>query len=206
MCVCVYLCRAVGGPLDHGDAPGSVLPERRWVLRAVNHLLSLCHPHGCHPARHGGAVRLPACPASALVRNKHIHTHTHEILHTRLYACYSMYNKCLYLWGVHRLTLMCTKPILKVRFILSEYHLNRKHTPSRQSGCHYSPLEGNTAKAALLQFYMYKRWMFFKWNIPDPKWSTKPWAGLQITSQPTAPSLLYIQYKYRYMYMYIFVY
>uniref|UniRef100_A0AAQ4PY06 V-type proton ATPase subunit a n=1 Tax=Gasterosteus aculeatus aculeatus TaxID=481459 RepID=A0AAQ4PY06_GASAC len=36
------------------------------------------------------------------------------------------------------------------------------HALRLQSGCHYSPLEGNTAKAALLQFYMYKRWMFFK--------------------------------------------
>lgn len=76
------VCRAVGGPLVHGDAPGPLLAEWGRILRPVNHLLRLCHPHCRHPAHHGGAVGLPARSASTLVRHTHTHTHfTHCSCH-----------------------------------------------------------------------------------------------------------------------------
>lgn len=65
----VCFCRAVRGAVVHGDAPGSVLPERGRLFRFVNHLCSLCHAHRCHSAGHGGTVCFPARPAFALVRN-----------------------------------------------------------------------------------------------------------------------------------------
>ena len=78
MLLSLCVCRAVGGALDHGHAPGSVVPERGRVLWSVNHLLGLCHSHCRHPARHGGAVGLPARPASALVSHTPAHTHTYS--------------------------------------------------------------------------------------------------------------------------------
>lgn len=65
MCV-----RAVGGSLGDGDENFTLVARLCGISGAVNHLLHLRHAHGLYLARHGGAVSLPARPASALVRKK----------------------------------------------------------------------------------------------------------------------------------------
>lgn len=63
----ISFCRAVRGPLDHGDAQWA----QQWQLgrphRHLHHLHSICSADSGHPAGHGGALGLPTRPASALV-------------------------------------------------------------------------------------------------------------------------------------------
>lgn len=88
MIVIVCVCRAVRGSVVHGDAPGTFFPKRGRVLWPVHHLLGLCHTHSRHPAHHGGAVSLPARPASALVRDTHTHfIYVTEVMHTPHVTC-----------------------------------------------------------------------------------------------------------------------
>lgn len=64
----ISLCRAVRGPLDHGDAQRA---QQQWLGRYrchLHHLRSVCSADSGHPAGHGGAFGLPTCLASALVR------------------------------------------------------------------------------------------------------------------------------------------
>lgn len=68
----VFVCvRAVGGSLGDGDENFTLVARLCGISGAVNHLLHLRHAHCLYLARHGGAVSLPARPASALVRKAH---------------------------------------------------------------------------------------------------------------------------------------
>lgn len=60
-------CRAVRGPLDHGDAQRAQQQRPGRSHRHLHHLCSICSADSGHPAGHGGALSLPTCPASALV-------------------------------------------------------------------------------------------------------------------------------------------
>lgn len=61
-------CRTVRSALDHGDEHR---PSPAWLgrtHRGLYHFCYICCSDGGHPPDHGGAVRLPARPAAALVR------------------------------------------------------------------------------------------------------------------------------------------
>lgn len=66
--VALASCRTVGGALDHGDERRPSPARLGRTHRGLHHFRHLCCSDSSHPADHGGALGLLACPAPALVR------------------------------------------------------------------------------------------------------------------------------------------
>jgi len=67
LCVCVRVCRAVGGAVEHGATSRLLCQQHVQWPHDIPALCSVGVPHRRHSARHGGTLRVPAHAPATLV-------------------------------------------------------------------------------------------------------------------------------------------